>query len=69
MSFSFDDGYGGSEAEEIDTGVAIMGAVGYEIMSGRKFAIDLQLRLGTGSYEKFNDQIHAGSLSVGFNWY
>ena len=69
LSYSFDDGYGETDSAEIDSGGAIMGAVGYEIMSGRKFAIDLQLRVGSGTYEGISDQINAGTLSVGFNWF
>jgi len=51
------------------TGGAVMGAVGYEIMSSRKFALDLQLRLGTGVYQGIDDQVNAGTLGVGVNWY
>ncbi len=51
------------------TGGAIMGAIGYEVFSSRKFALDLQLRLGAGSYEGLADQVNAFSLGAGVNWY
>ena len=69
LTYSIDDPDYGSDSQEIDSGGAVMGAIGYEIMSGRKFAIDLQLRGGVGTYEGINDRIKSGALSVGFNWF
>lgn len=57
------------EGKKLDTGVAVMGAVGIEIMQGRRFAMDLQLRAGSGTYEGLGDQIHQGSLQLGFSWF
>jgi len=68
LSYSYDTEYE-SDSQEIDTGGAIMGAVGYEVMSGRRFAMDIQLRLGSGSYDGINEQINAGTIGVGFNWF
>lgn len=68
LSVSYDDGRGG-DSEDIDTGGAIMGAIGYEIMSSRRFAIDLQLRVGSGTYSGIDDQINAATFGVGFNWF
>ena len=68
LTVSYDDGYE-ADSESIDDGAGIMGAIGYEVVSGRKFAIDLQLRIGTGTYDGINDQITAGAFSVGFNWF
>ena len=65
LSYSYDDGY----SDPIDDGLGAMGAVGYEILISPRFAIDLQLRLGTGSYEGIAEQIHVGTAGVGFNWY
>jgi hypothetical protein len=50
-------------------GAAIMGAVGFELLSARFFAIDLQGRLIEGSYHGVNDQITSGTIGVGLNWY
>lgn len=69
LSLSVDDGFGDSDSLEIDDGGAVMGAIGYELMSTRKFAIDLQLRLGSGTYDGIDDQIHSGMVQIGFNWF
>jgi hypothetical protein len=51
------------------TGAAIMGAVGFELMSARFFALDLQGRLIEGEYNSGNDNVTAASVGLGFNWY
>jgi hypothetical protein len=68
LTQTFDDGYTLYEDSRAG-GVALMGAIGYEVLSARHFAIDLQLRLGSASYEGIGEQINAGTLGVGFNWY
>ena len=50
-------------------GGAIMGGVGYEVLSARFFAIDLQARLIEGSYHGLDDHITSGTVGVGINWY
>ena len=45
------------EVWDFGTGAAIMGAIGFELMSARNFAIDLQGRLIQGSYDSFNDSV------------
>lgn len=50
------------------TGAALMGGIGYEVMSARNFAIDLQARLIQGTYEGF-DTVTSGTVGVGINWY
>jgi hypothetical protein len=51
------------------TGGAIMGAVGFELMSARFFAIDLQGRIVEGAYNSGNDHVTAANVGLGFNWY
>lgn len=68
LSLSYDDGFEG-DSRELDTGGALMGAIGYEILSGERFSIDLQGRLGSASYEGLGDNITAGTVSLGFNWF
>lgn len=51
------------------TGVAVMGAVGFELMSARYFAIDLQGRIIEGTYNSGNDHVTAANVGLGFNWY
>jgi hypothetical protein len=50
-------------------GGAVMGGVGYELMSARNFALDLQGRLIEGTYNSGNDHITSGTVGVGLNWY
>ena len=52
-----------------ENGVALLGAVGYELMSARNFAIDLQGRLINGSYDGINNSVTGLSVGVGVNWY
>jgi hypothetical protein len=68
LSYSYDDGYE-SQSENIDEGMALMGGVGYELLSARNFSIDLQGRLVSGSYESFDQNVTSGTVGVGFNWY
>jgi hypothetical protein len=68
LTQTIDDGYYVYD-EGIDSGGALMGAIGYELLSARHFAIDLQLRLGTASYDGIRERINSGTVGVGFNWY
>ena len=52
-----------------DTGMALMGAVGVEVLSARFFAVELQARLIEGNYHGISDHVTAGTLGVGLNWY
>jgi hypothetical protein len=54
---------------QTDTVPGAMVGIGYELLTGKRFALDLQLRGGTGSYD--DDQVRASSASVGvgFNWF
>lgn len=51
------------------TGGAIMGAIGFELMSARFFALDLQGRIIEGTYNSGNDNVTAANVGLGFNWY
>jgi hypothetical protein len=50
-------------------GMAVMGAVGFELLSARYFSVDLQGRLLNGSYKGIDNNITAGSVGVGINWF
>ena len=69
-SVSYDDGWAQQDVGVAEGG-ALAAAIGYEILSGPRFAIDLQARLGVGLYESFNyrDQIESGHIGVGFSWF
>jgi hypothetical protein len=68
LSVQYDDGYAYGE-EDLGTGLAVMGAVGFEILHSTEFAIDLQLRLGSGSYDGIDEQVNVAMFGIGFNWY
>lgn len=59
----------GEEPNELDTGAAAMAAIGAELISRPRFAMDIQLRGGSGTYEGLEDTITQGSLQLGFSWY
>ena len=63
------DNYYGSIVSPVSDGFAVMGAAGFELMSARNFAIDLQARLIEGSYDGINDHVTSGTIGVGFDWY
>jgi hypothetical protein len=57
------------EVWDFGTGAAIMGAAGYELLSARNFAIDLQGRIIRGSFNSLDDNVTSGTVGVGLNWY
>ncbi len=68
LSFNTDDYYGSYE-EPIDDGAAIMAGVGYEILSARRFALDVQGRVIVGGYDGIDERITAATIGLGFNWF
>jgi hypothetical protein len=46
-----------------------MGAIGFEILSARYFSLDLQGRFLNGSYDGIDNNITAGSIGLGINWF
>lgn len=52
-----------------ENGTALMGAIGYELLSARFFSIDLQGRLLNGAYRGIDDNITAASIGIGINWF
>jgi hypothetical protein len=68
LGYSYDDGGQTTQSESLAKGGAVMGAVGYEILSARTFSIDAQARMIQGSYEEGQD-LTSGSIGVGFNWF
>jgi hypothetical protein len=61
-----DDSYFTSD---LGSGGAIMGAVGFELLSARFFAVDLQGRIIEGAYHGTNDHVTSGTVGIGLNWY
>ena len=54
---------------DVGSGGAIMGALGFELMSARNFSVDLQGRIIEGSYNGLDDSVTSGTVGVGLNWY
>jgi hypothetical protein len=50
-------------------GAAIMGGIGFELLSARFFAVDLQGRIIEGSYHGLDDHITSATVGIGLNWY
>lgn len=54
---------------DFGTGGAIMGAVGFEVMSARNFAVDLQGRVIQGSFNSLDDNVTSGTVGIGISYY
>lgn len=54
---------------DIGSGLALMGAVGFEVFSARNFAIDLQGRIIEGTYDSAHDHVTSGTIGLGLNWF
>ena len=67
-SLDLDDSYYNDSAH-IDSGMAIMGGVGFEVLSAQRFSLDIQGRLLAGSYDGIDQQITSGSIGLGINWF
>lgn len=52
-----------------ENGAAVMGAIGFELLSARYLSIDLQGRLINGAYKGTDNNITAGSIGIGINWF
>ena len=67
LQYSYDQS--SAPNEEVDEGAALMIGAGYELLSAQNFAIDLQGRLITAEYKGLDQNLTAGTIGVGFNWY
>lgn len=64
-----EDSYYGTVAEVPENGLALMGAVGFELLSAPRFSVDLQGRLINGSYDSVDTNVSGASIGVGVNWF
>ena len=62
-----DESSGGFTFAE-ETGLALMGGGGVEVLQMANFALDLQLRFGHGFYDQGGD-VNTYAFMVGLNWY
>lgn len=67
-NLSLDDTYY-NESSNIDNGLALMGAIGFELLSSQRFSVDLQGRIVDGGYDGIAQHITASSIAVGINWF
>jgi hypothetical protein len=56
-------------ASRPENGFALMGAIGFELLSSRLFSVDLQGRILNGSYKSLDNHVTAASIGIGINWY
>lgn len=68
LSYDYDDAYG-TASEPIGAGGAVFGAVGYELLSGRDYSLDVQARSIIGGYDGIGERIVSSSVGLGFSWY
>lgn len=52
-----------------ENGMAVMGAVGYELLSARFFSIDLHGTLINGAYKGIDNTVTGATIGVGINWF
>ena len=66
-----DSDYG--QVSPASSGVSLLGSAGVELLSGRRFALDLQGRLITAQYHGdmsgYGDRLTSLTVGVGLNWY
>lgn len=55
--------------EDLGGGLAVMGAIGVELLSARNFALELQGRIIEGTYNSGHDHLTSGTIGLGINWY
>ena len=55
--------------DRTDSVPGVMVGVGYELLVGRKFAMDVKLKGGTGFYKDNQVRAKNAALILGFNWY
>lgn len=57
----------GAEEDRAQTRFGLAGGIGFELLSRPSFALDLELRGGTGFYQDI--RAHNGALTAGLTWY
>lgn len=68
LSLTYFDG-ADDVSEPLDDGGAFMVAVGYEVIRSGGFAFDVQLKTGSGFYDKRDEEVSTGLIALGVNWY
>jgi hypothetical protein len=63
------DGVLVNATDRTETVPGVMAAVGVELIRSKTFALDAQLKGGTGFYDDDTTRVHNAAVSIGFNWY
>ncbi len=58
-----------SISDRTDSVPGVMAAIGYELLVGQRFAMDVKLKAGTGFYNDNQVRAKNAALILGFNWY
>lgn len=66
-AFTYDGMLGDTETDDAQTVFGLAGGIGVELMSRRTFALDVELRGGTGFYDDI--RAHNGAFAIGLTWY
>ena len=54
---------------QIDNGTALSGAAGYELIHGRRFALDARLRLMAVAYKNIGQTVTTPTIAIGLRWF
>jgi hypothetical protein len=66
LRITYDEDFVTYEAQS-DTGLALFGAIGVELLSAPRFALDLSLRAGATAFD--GGSVWSSALLIGINWY
>ena len=66
-AFTYDGSLGDTGTDDAQTVFGLAGGIGFEILSRRTFALDLELRGGTGFYDDI--RAHNAAFTIGLTWY
>lgn len=66
-AFTYDGALGNTESDDAQTVLGLAGGIGFEVMSRRSFALDVELRGGSGFYRDIH--AHNGAFTLGLTWY
>jgi hypothetical protein len=66
-AFTYDGMLGDTAEDDAQTVFGLAGGIGFEILSRRTFALDLEIRGGTGFYDDI--RAHNGAFTIGVTWY
>ena len=55
--------------QDLGSGLAVMGGAGIELLSARRFALELQARIIRGTYNGGDDSVTSGTIGIGLDWF